>query len=170
MFMFNGTGKRIGRFVFQVSILLDGIKKAGGDIIAIINDGNKVNKKSFSLFDTVNKQSWLTKNIVILIFDYVHLLKNIINNWITEKTQKLEYVIDAMKKVANWSDIKRLYTLEANNLIKLSKLTEVSFIPKPNERQKFSTWLQVLNDATVTELKVMKISYFSNSSVIAGIY
>lgn len=46
------------------------------------------------------------KNNVFLIFDYLLLLKNIRNNWITEKIQELEYVLEGGKKVAKWSDIK----------------------------------------------------------------
>lgn len=72
----------------QVNILLDSIKKAGDDAVVIIKDGNKVNQKFFSLFDTVNTQSWLTKT-VFLIFDYVHLLKNIRNNWLQRKHKDL---------------------------------------------------------------------------------
>ena len=73
-----------------------------------------------------------------------------INNWITEKTQELQY--KWCEEVAKWSDIKNLYTLEANNLIKLSKLTELSLIPKPIEQQKVSAFLQVFNDVTVAAL------------------
>ena len=46
------------------------------------------------------------KNNVFLIFDYLLLLKNIRNNWITEKIQELEYVLEGGKKVSKWSHIK----------------------------------------------------------------
>ena len=51
------------------------------------------------------------KNNMFLIFDYLHLLKNIRNDWITEKIQEREYVMGAAKKVSKWSDITRLYKL-----------------------------------------------------------
>ena len=57
------------------------------------------------------------KNNVFLIFDYLHLLKNIRNDWITEKIEEREYVMGAVKKVSKWSDITRLYKLDVNNLI-----------------------------------------------------
>lgn len=45
--------------------MLDSTKKAGDDVVAIIKDGNKINQKLFSLFDTVNTQSWLKKAMYV---------------------------------------------------------------------------------------------------------
>ena len=44
------------------------------------------------------KEAWCTKDNIFLLFDYVHLLKSIRNNWITEKTQELEFYVDGEKK------------------------------------------------------------------------
>ena len=43
---------------------------------------------------------------------------------------------DGVKNVAKWSDIRKLHQLEANELGKMSKLTEVLVDPEPIERQK----------------------------------
>ena len=80
-------------------------------------------------------------------------MKNIRNNWITEETQELKYIVDREAKVARWSDLKRLHQLESDRLVKLSKLTEVSVTPKPIERQSVSTVLQVFHQKTITALK-----------------
>ena len=77
-------------------------------------------------------------------------MKNIRNNWITEETQELKYIVDGEAKVARWSD---LHQLESDRLVKLSKLTEVSVTPKPIERQRVSTVLQVFHEKTITALK-----------------
>ena len=73
---------------------------------------------------------------MFLLFDYVHLFKCIRNNWITEKTQELEFVYEGEMKRAKWSDIKALYNLEKTQLIKSSKLTEVAVNPKPEWKGK----------------------------------
>ena len=63
-------------------------------------------------------------------------MKCIRNNWLTDKCGELEYEFDGKVQIARWSDLKMLYKVECNSLIKLSKLTEVSISPKPIERQK----------------------------------
>ena len=117
------------------------------------------------MFDTAKTQSWLTKNNLFLIFGYVHILKNIGNIWIADKIQELKHVMDDGKKIAEWSNIKKLYTLEANNLTKLSKLTEVSVM-----LLKKGQCMHVFNDATVRALKIKKRSFFSNYSGILKIF
>ena len=72
-------------------------------------DGSRVNQALFKKFDTI--EPWRTKENMFLLFDFVHLMKTVRNNWITEKTQELEFVKNGIKRVARWSDIKRLYQL-----------------------------------------------------------
>ena len=50
------------------------------------------------------------------------------------------------------SDLEQLYKLECNKTVKLSKLTEVAVYPKPVERYKVSTCLQIFNEKTITAL------------------
>ena len=69
-------------------------------ILDKVYDSAKQTKEYFYLI--CYTQSWLTKSNVFLIFDYVHLLKNIRNNWSMEKTQKLECVEDHDQKIAPW--------------------------------------------------------------------
>ena len=74
---------------------------------------------------------------MFLLFDYVHSLKNIHNNWITEKIQKLSFELNCEQMNAKWSNIKKLHQLEITNLVKMFKLSEVVVRPKPIERQKY---------------------------------
>ena len=95
---------------------------------------------------------------MFLLYDFVHLLKSVHNNWNTEKSQKLRYAYDGKTKYASWSSILSLFRLKENSIVKLSKLTSVSVAPKLIERQKVSTCLQVFCEETATALK-------SNSSI-----
>ena len=56
-----------------------------------------------------------------MLCDFVHLLKNIGNNWLTEKIGELAFYERGMKKVARWSHLVELYKLEAEDLVKMSK-------------------------------------------------
>ena len=73
----------------------------------------------------------------------MHLLKNIGNLWLTEKTGELIFFENGHLKVAKWSNLRKLFDLERLGLLKLFDLTEVSIAPKPIERQRVSTCLQV---------------------------
>ena len=142
-------------FVYeQANLILDAIKCAGGNTVAIICDANRVNQKFYTMFD--RDYPWRTKDNIFLLFDYVHLFKNIRNNWITEQCQEIEFYSGDQKKVAKWADIIELYELESNKdkLATMSSLTEVAVYPKPIERQKVSTYLQVFCDETLPALRV----------------
>ena len=71
-----------------------------------------------------SSKTWLAENGQFLLYDYVHLLKSIRNNWINEPTgQCLKYFIldDNFKEVghkfAYWSHIEELYDAEQNKAI-----------------------------------------------------
>ena len=55
-------------------------------MVVIIFDGNEVNQSFIEKFGTISP--WRTRK-KFLLYDYVRLIKNIRNNWITEKNQKL---------------------------------------------------------------------------------
>ena len=48
-----------------------------------------------------------------LLFDYVHLLKNIRNLWLTEKNGELMFVDNRVTRTAKWSYLKQLHELES---------------------------------------------------------
>ncbi|XP_065656373.1 uncharacterized protein LOC136081908 [Hydra vulgaris] len=60
--------------------------------LVIITDGNRVNQRFFGMFKTVDSKPWLTTSGIYFLYDYVHLLKSIRNNWLTEKTDELQFL------------------------------------------------------------------------------
>ena len=90
---------------------------------------------------------------MFLLSDFVHIVKIIRNNWITEKTGELEFNYRGENYVAKWDQIRKLQKLEDGNLVKMSKLTYVAANPKPIERQKLDTCLEVSCDETVDALR-----------------
>ena len=131
------------------------IKDAGADVKVLVSDNNRVNQKFFKDFETVANKPWLTTDGMFLLFDFVHLIKSIRNNWITEKTKELIFYDENNNaKIAKWAHLEALFEAEkeSGGLLKLSKLDEVAVFPKPIERQKVSTCLKVFCDETITGL------------------
>ena len=94
-----------------------------------------------------------------MLFDFVHLIKSIRNNWITEKQEELVFKgADGADKTAKWSHLIELYEEETKTRLNnkgtrgLSLLNSVAVRPKPIERQKVSTCLKVFSDETYTAL------------------
>ena len=99
-------------FLFEQSnIRINQVRNLDGNIVSIICDGNRTNQSFFTKFNRVSP--WLTSENIFLLFDYVHLMKSVRNNWITEKVGELEFWVEQEKKVAKWDDLKRLYLLES---------------------------------------------------------
>lgn len=136
-------------------------KQDKGQVIAIITDGHKVNQKTFDMMKESPEKPWKKKDSdTFLLYDYVHIMKCIRNNWYTEKTKELEYTFKGKKQekqVARWSDLQLLFDYEsedeAKGLIKLSKLDRVSVNPKPIERQRVQHCLNVFSEETLAALK-----------------
>ena len=138
-----------------MSDVINSISESCGKVVAIICDNNRVNQNMFKSFPTVEDKPWLTVNRIFLLFDYVHIIKNVRNNWYTEKTKQIEFraPCEYSPQLAKWQDLLDLHRLESGNLVTLSRLDSKSVAPKPVERQKVSTCLKVFSDETVSALK-----------------
>ena len=77
-------------------------------------------------------------------------LKNIRNNWLTESIKELAFYARGMKEIARWSHLLELYKLEAECLVKMPKLTELSVYPKHIGRQSAATCLWVFCQESYT--------------------
>ena len=76
------------------------IEQAGGIVKAIVCDGNRTNQAYFRKYVTLPDQPWLTEDGTYLLYDFVHLLKNIRYLWLTEKTGELTYVFEGVVRTA----------------------------------------------------------------------
>ena len=102
----------------------------------------------------------LISNVVHFIsmnpcFDPTHMLKNIRNNWTTEKTQMLEFKDPDSELViqATWSDVKSIYKDEVENSIKTTKLDYATLHPNNYEKQKVNLVPNVFNEKPIAALK-----------------
>ena len=116
----------------EVDLSIQNINEAGGNVKAVICDGNRINQAFIKSFDTCPETPWVTKSGLFLIYDYVHILKNIQNYWLTEKTRELKFMDGDIERTAKWFNLVELHKLETvTPLVKMSALDEVAVSPKP---------------------------------------
>ena len=85
------------------------------------------------MYTFVPGKPWLAVDGKYLLYDFVHLIKNICNLWLTEKTQELIFDDNRVTRIAKWTHLKQLYNPESRSFLKLSDLNEISISPKPVE-------------------------------------
>ena len=85
------------------------------------------------------------------MFDTVHLLKCLRNNWISEKCQKLS--LDN-KAVGSFSDVKSIHQYEKENILKSIPLSHAAVYPSSLQLQNVQNVLKVFNEKVVAALKL----------------
>ena len=106
-------------FLYQtVSGVIDSIKSSHGEVVAVITDNNRTNQAFFKRFETEDSKPWKSVDGIYLLFDYVHLIKSLRNNWITEKCQNYTSLKTMRNMQTQWSDISELFRLEKDDLVK----------------------------------------------------
>lgn len=93
---------------------------------------------------------------VYLVYDYVHIYKNIRNNWITEPEQELSFQVDETMYKACWKDICRLYEIDSKTPLRMTKLTHTAVFPKVLQRQSVPLVCKVFDDKTVAAFEAVK--------------
>jgi hypothetical protein len=93
-----------------------------------------------------------------LLYDPTHLLKNIRNNWHTEKMQKLKFIDPETNQIviAKWSDLVKIYDSEKDSMLKNTKLTHATLYPTNFEKQKVSLAMNIFNERTVAAMELLE--------------
>ena len=86
----------------------------------------------FHEFDRYSGKPWLTKRCIYLLFEYLHLLKCIRNNPLTEKCKIFFEDDDKQQIVDRWSDLKDLFKPESGCFLKQSKYGLSVYVYKTN--------------------------------------
>jgi len=131
------------------------VNESSGDVKVLVCDDNRVNQKFYKGFSTRPGKPWLSKDNLFLLFDYVHIVKNIRNNWVTELSGEIKYSFDGKTRLANWHHLISLYKAESlsyGGCLHLSKLNESAVMPKHTEKQSVPRCLRVFCDETATAL------------------
>ena len=94
------------------------------------------------------------------LYDPTHLFKNIRNNWLTEKTQALDFVIPSTdeKVTASWKDLVTIYRLQSNESdLMLTKLDHKTLFPNNFEKQNVYLVVNVFNEKPCVALAQMEM-------------
>ena len=142
----------------QVNLLLKIVHACDGYVFLVMNDSLKSNQKMFSLFH----QNFESKSIssikhpiendqyceLFLLYDPVHLVKNIRNNWCTEKMKMLKFFDKEKDTVctASWSDLVNIYKKESEGIVTLTTISYAALYPTNFDKQKVSLALQIFNE------------------------
>ena len=139
-------------------LLIEIIHQARGAVFLVMTDNLSVNQKLFILLREkypINSLTSITHPLPNALFEFLrlfydpaHMLKNVRNNWQTEKTQTLEFTDPDIGKIvgAKWNHLKSIYNEEVNHPIKRTKLDYQTLYPNNFEKQKVSLALNVFNE------------------------
>jgi hypothetical protein len=133
------------------------VSNAGGTVVSCVCDNCATNVSVYNKFGGPGKVFMEAINRhVFLVFDYIHIFKNIRNNWITVSNKELTFMKDGIVYTARWADIEAVYNEDRTTSIRLTKLTYSSVYPKPLQRQSVPFVCQVFHEKTVAALSTLK--------------
>ena len=108
-------------FEFLKDIILEAtytVVRIGGNPISYICDNHATNQGFYRKLGGPGKVYLeVIGQYVFLVYDYVHIFKNIRNNWITVPNQQLSFVLNEKEYIVYWSDIKSLYLRRTDLLL-----------------------------------------------------
>ena len=134
------------------------ITSKGGTVISLVSDNCGTNRGVYKLMGGPGKVTVTHKElryVLFLVYDYVHIYKNLRNNWITETCKELSFTKDSKQYLACWSDVVALYEEDRKSDIRLTKLTHTSVHPKTLQRQSVPLVAQVFNDKKIAAFKAL---------------
>ena len=146
-----------------------GLEKIGFTVFCVVTDNNAINGKAMSFFahppklSIVYRHPYQNDRPLFFMYDSVHLLKCIRNNWVgqkdTNQTMKFppfaieNYTIQTELHYAPFSTLKKLQKVEDGSLLKHSyKLSLKALSPSSFEKQNVNLVLQIFNEYVIQAL------------------
>lgn len=131
------------------------LEEIGYRVFCILSDNNALNGKAMNNFSPTKKLSIVyphpcdNNRPLFYLYDSVHLLKCIKNNWMNPKNDKILSFPDfetGEKKTANFNSLISLHQLEHDKLLKFGySLSLKALFPSSFERQNVSLALKIFN-------------------------
>lgn len=143
---------------FQFTVVKDAasvVERSGGIVLGSMTDNHKINQQFCKLFEHKSDSEAVhpldNQRVWYLLYDSVHILKCIRNNWISEKMQKLSF---DKTTVGSFADIKTLYQREKDSILKTTTLTSAAVNPSKLQLQNVKHVLSVFSDKVVAALRL----------------
>jgi hypothetical protein len=143
------------------------VKRSGGLPVSIVCDNCPLNQRVYKDLGGPGLVQVPNDTLKIyLVHDYVHIYKNIRNNWITEPQQELSFQLGGAEYKACWSDIRHLYEADSKTPLRMTKLTHTAVFPKVLQRQSVPLVCKVFDDKTVAAFEAVKDSLEFQSGTV----
>lgn len=152
-------GNELQQAVLEV---INYVQEIGFKIICITTDANRTNQNMFKQFSQTNPfiiNPKYPNEKIFFLYDFVHIFKNIRNNWINQKDSLQTFIypdfnnISVIKK-ARFTDLQNIYNLEIDQITKKAyKLNHKTLYPNKFERQNVMLVENVFHDSTIAALK-----------------
>ena len=153
------------------------VEQAGFRVLCIISDNNRVNGNAFSMMCNGSLQSFVAhpcdnSRKLFFLFDSVHLMKCVRNNWINQKdpAQTLNFPdMDnhSVVRRAHFLVLKEMHESESHKLVKLApSLCQKALNPSNTDRQSVPLMLRIFNDKVVTALSIYATTNSNKSEPI----
>ena len=153
------TGEQLKNLILTV---IHFVQQCNFKVTVVISDNNRINQLMFKLLAPVN---YFVENPdfnylkIFLTYDFVHIFKNIRNNWINLKNHWSTFLypdfndLSVLKK-ASFHHLRIIHDYEKNLLIKQAfKLNNKTVYPSSIERQNVSLVDNLFHRSTIAALK-----------------
>ena len=148
--------KQLKEYLLEVITL---VKHSGGRPVSSICDNCPLNQRVYKDLGGPGLVQVPNDTLqMYLVYDYVHILKNIRNNWITETQQELSFQLDGTDYTARCQDICHLYEIDNRTPRRMTKLTHrpTAVFPKVLQRQSVPLVCKVFDDKTGAAFEAVK--------------
>ena len=153
-----------------IKSVINDIENCNLTVEAIGTDNYPMNVSLFKLFsptgilEVIIAHPFNSNRSIVLLFDFVHILKSIRNNWLYQHDYNRTFLYPNFEDLmqvnrALFEDIRLLYRSEQNSVAKLAhRLTAKSCWPSNLERQSVSLAHRVFNESTAAALTIQDYS------------
>jgi THAP domain/Transposase protein len=138
------------------------VQKCGFIVLDVITDNHRINRSMFS--NLTQNSTFFTnpdypQSKIFVSYDFVHIFKNIINNWRNLKNLDNTFLYPSFDnfsqiKYAKFQDVKNVYIQEKDMVVKKAyKLNHKTIYPNNLERQKVYLADNICDYSTISSLK-----------------
>ena len=141
------------------------LENAGYFVICLVSDNNRVNRNMFETMCGGELQPCIkhpcdSERKLFLLFDTVHILKSVRNNWLGQNGDEKVLLFPSFplsdggtKMQASFAHLREVHSSEQENIVKLAPhLTFKSLYPSNLERQNVKLALKIFDEKTAVAL------------------
>lgn len=154
------TGDQLKKITLEVITF---VQQIGFIVVAIVTDNNRVNQSMFNLLSHtgIMPNPNILSQPIYLTYDFVHIFKNIRNNWLNLKGNVKTFVYPDFEtndvvRTASFEHLRTFHKNEIGNVIKKAyKLSNKALYPTTFERQNVNLVDNIFHESTIAALKTV---------------